>query len=134
MVEFFEYNVNPKQRKTGDCCVRAIVGTLGIDYRTAIDKCAYYAKRDCYGITDKQVVEAVLNEYGWVKMKQPRKKNGKKYTVREMDKILTKEQMKEGVLITIAGHHTCITEGYLQDTWDCGTKTVGNYYVKGELI
>lgn len=130
MIKFFKYNVNPKQRRTGDCCVRAIVGTLGISYEEAVDKCAYYAKKNYYGITDKQTVEAVLKEYGYIKMKQPRKKNGKKYLVKEMDKILTKQQMQEGVLITIANHHTCITEGYLQDAWDCGNYTVGNYYVK----
>lgn len=130
MLEYFNYNVNPKGRKTGDCCVRALVGTLKIHYDEAIDLCAEYAKELCYGITDKQVVEAVLKEFGWVKMKQPRKKNGRKYTVGEMDQILTKQQMQEGVLITIANHHTCITEGYLQDTWDCRPWTVGNYYVK----
>ena len=134
MVEYYEFNVNPKNRRTGDCAVRALVGTLGIGYEQAIDKCAYWAKKKCYGITDKQVVELVLKEYGYVKMKQPRKENGKKYTVGEMDKLLTDKQMQEGVLITVANHHTCITEGYVQDIWDCRFKSVGNYYVKGVSV
>lgn len=131
MLSYFEFNVNPKGRKTGDCAVRALVGTLNISYEEAIDKCAYWAKKKCYGITDKQIMELVLKEYGYVKCKQPRKQNGKKYLVGEMDRILTKAQMAEGVLVTIANHHTCITCGKVQDIWDCRYKTVGNYYVKG---
>ena len=130
MIPFTEVNVNPKGHKTGDCAVRAIVGVTGMDYRDAIKACAKYACKLCYGITDKQVVEAVLKEYGFIKMKQPRKASGKKYTVSEMDKILTEKQMKQGVLVTVAGHHTCIVNGSVQDTWDCRYKTVGNYYVK----
>lgn len=132
MLEYFKYNVNPKGRKTGDCCVRAIVGTLGISYAEAVERCAYYAKTLCYGITDKEIVEAVLKDFGYVKMKQPRKKNGKKYLVGELDEILTEQQMQDGVLVTIANHHTCITEGVVQDIWDCRYKTVGNYYVMKE--
>lgn len=131
MLNYINFNVNPKGHKTGDCAVRAIVGTLGISYEEAIDKCAYWAKKKCYGITDKETMELVLKEYGYVKMKQPRRANGKKYLVGEMDELLTVKEKMEGVLVTIANHHTCITGGVVQDIWDCRYKTVGNYYVKG---
>lgn len=130
MVEYFKYNVNPNNRKTGDCSTRALVGTLGIKYDEALRFQYEASVATHYGITDKQIMEYILKQFGYVKMKQPRKPDGKKYTVGEMDKVLTKKQMQEGVFITIAGHHTCITEGYLQDIWDCRYKTVGNYYVK----
>ena len=130
MISYNKFNVNPKGHKTGDCAVRAIVGTTGMTYEEAIDRCAYWAKKKCYGITDKQTVELVLKECGWVKMKQPRRWDGTKYTVGEMDEILTHQQMLEGVLITVANHHTCITGGVVQDIWDCRKKSVGNYYVK----
>ena len=130
MLDYIKFNVNPKGHKTGDCAVRAIVGTLNISYEEAIDRCAYWAKKKCYGITDKQTVELVLKEYGYVKMKQPRKTDGTKYTVGEMDQILSIRQKMEGVLVTVANHHTCITGGVVQDIWDCRGKAVGNYYVK----
>ena len=131
MLEYRQINVNPKGRKTGDCSTRALVGCLGITYEEAIFEQANASLATYYGITDKQVMEYVLKKYGYVKMKQPRKENGKKYLVREMDKLLTEKQMQEGVLITVARHHTCIVNGYLQDIWNCGAYTVGNYYVKG---
>ena len=130
MLSYLELNVNPKGRRTGDCAVRALVGTLGIGYDEAIDRCAYWAKKKCYGITDKQTMELVLKDFGYVKMKQPRKADGTKYLVGELDQILTPVQMEEGVLVTIANHHTCITCGVVQDIWDCRYKSVCNYYVK----
>lgn len=74
----------------------------------------------------------MLSRFGYIKMKQPRKADGKKYTVNELNQILTKKQMQEGVLVTVANHHTCIKDGKVKDTWDCRRKSVGNYYVKGE--
>ena len=130
MLGYNEFNVNPKGHKTGDCAVRAIVGATGMSYEEAIDRCAYWAKKKCYGITDKQTVALVLKDCGFVKVKQPRKWNGDKYKVGEMDELLNFKQMQEGVLITIANHHTCIVNGYVQDIWDCRKKSVGNYYVK----
>lgn len=130
MIGYFEFNVNPKNRKTGDCSTRALVGTLGISYDTALKLQTQWSLKTYYDPTSKQVMEKVLEQFGYVKMKQPRKADGKKYCVYEMDELLTAKQMEEGVLITVANHHTCITGGRIQDIWDCGYKTVGNYYVK----
>lgn len=130
MIKYNNYNVNPKHKKVGDCSTRALVGALRIDYEEALDLQCEVAKKTCYGITDKQVIEGVAEKFGFVKMKQPRKANGKKYTVGEMDEILTPKQLEEGVILTVAHHHTCIVNGALQDIWDCRHKTVGNYYVR----
>ena len=132
MIKYREKNVNPKGRKTGDCSTRALVGTLGIKYDEALTLQMKWSLKKYYDPTSKQVMELVLKEFGYIKMKQPRKTDGKKYTVAEMDQILTEKQMQEGVLITVANHHTCITDGTVQDIWDCRNKTVGNYYIKGE--
>ena len=130
MISYVEKNVNPKGRKTGDCSTRALVGTLGISYDEALKLQTEIALKIYYDPTSKQVMEKVLEKFGYVKRRKPRKGNNKKYTVSEMDKILSKKEMEEGVLVTVANHHTCITKGHIQDIWDCGNKTVGNYYVK----
>ena len=130
MIDYKELNVNPKHRKTGDCSTRALVGVLGITYEEALQLQTKWALKTYYDPTSKQVIEKVLNEFGYIKMKQPRKLNGKKYMVKEMDQILTAKQREEGVLVTVANHHTCIVNGVIQDTWNCGSKTVGNYYIK----
>lgn len=132
MLKYNYNNVNPKNRKTGDCSTRALVGTLSITYQKALELQCAEAIKCSYGITDKQTMEGVLKQFGYVKMKQPRKSDGSKYTVDEMDEILTQKQMKEGVFVTIANHHTCIKDEMIQDIWDCGKKSVGNYYVRRE--
>jgi len=130
MIDYVEKNVNPKNRKTGDCSTRALVGTLGISYDEALQLQTKYSLKTYYDPASKQVMELVLEEFGYLKKKQPRKPDNTKYTVGEMDHILSPRQMKEGVLITVANHHTCVVNGAVQDTWDCRNKSVGNYYVK----
>lgn len=134
MIDFANINLNPKHRKTGDCSTRALCGTLNIPYKEAL-KLQFEESLKCfYDPTSKQVIERVLKRFGWVKMKQPRKEDNTKYKVGEMDEILTPEQMKQGVLVTVANHHTCINNGCVCDIWDCRNKSVGNYYVKGETL
>lgn len=129
MLGYENVNVNPKGRLTGDCSTRALVGVMGIGYEEAIKRQCYWATKTCYGLTDKQVMEKVLAEEGWVKMKQPRKADGSKYTVGELDKLISLEVRRRGVLVTVANHHTCIVGNVVQDTWDCRYKSVGNYYI-----
>lgn len=130
MLSYLELNVNPKGRKTGDCSTRALVGVLEIPYEKALLEQAETAIKHCYGLTTKETIDWLLKKYGYVKVKQPRKTNGKKYLVKELDELLTEEQMEEGVIISVANHITCIKHGVIQDVWNCGNKTVGNYWVK----
>lgn len=130
MLLYREKNVNPKKRKTGDCSTRALVGTLGISYEEALKLQMKWSLKTYYDPTSKQVMEKVLQEFGYVKMKQPRKADGKKYTVAELDEIIPADIRNKGVLVTVAGHHTCIIGMCVQDIWDCRYKSVGNYYIK----
>ena len=130
MIKYIEKNVNPKNRKTGDCSTRALVGTLNITYEEALRLQTEVSLKTYYDPTSKQVMEKVLAKFGYIKMPQPRKFDNTKYTVNELDNVLTTQQLKEGVLVTVANHHTCITNGYIQDIWNCSNKCVGNYYIK----
>jgi hypothetical protein len=38
--------------------------------------------------------------------------------------------MNQGVCVLVSNHFTCITNGKIQDIWDCSGKTVLNYFVK----
>lgn len=130
MLAYREKNVNPKGRKTGDCSTRALVGTLGISYEEALNLQMKWSLKTYYDPTSKQVMEKVLNEFGYVKIKQPRKPSGKKYTVGELDELLSAKTRNNGVLVTVANHHTCIIGMCVQDIWDCRDMCVGNYYIK----
>lgn len=131
MLAYKEKNVNPKNRKTGDCSTRALVSVLGISYQECLKLQMEESLKCFYDPTSKQVMERVLAKFGYVKMKQPRKDDNSKYEVRELDRIIDPHTRSLGVLVTVANHHTAVVGDNIIDIWNCGRKSVGNYYVKG---
>ena len=130
MLDYLEKNVNPKNRKTGDCATRALVGCLKISYEDALKLQVEESLKCYYDPTSKQVMERVLKRFGYIKMKMPKKPNGKRYKVYELDEIIPKDIRSKGVLVTVANHHTSIVDDYVMDIWDCRDYSVGNYYIK----
>ena len=126
MVEFVKKNVNPKNRNTADCVTRALVSLLGISWEDALKKQCEIAIENKYAVNVKETEELLLKEYGFVKMKQPRKADGTKYCVGEIDKLIGDKP----ALITMAKHTTCYRDGKIIDTWDCRKKRIGNYFIK----
>lgn len=125
---FHYINVNPKNRITGDCTFRAIALATGKSWKEVVMEMAEMSCKTGYAINDKKGIERYLKEQGWIKISQPRKSSGGKYTGKEFCKIF------EGVCIAnIGGHHiTCIIDGKVNDIWDCTNKCIGNYWVKEE--
>ena len=130
MLKFLQVNVNPKKRKTADCSTRALTSCLNIDYDTALDLQLEEVKKCYYDFTSRQVIERVLKRFGYVKCKQPRKVDNTKFMVKEMDKVLTKEQLKNGVIVNVARHYVVLKDDCYIDVWNSGNYCVGNYYVK----
>lgn len=96
MLRYKNLNVNPKGRKTGDCSTRALVACLGLRYDDVLDLQLKFVKKYYYDFTSRQCVEKILSDFGYVKMKQPKKPDGTKYRVNEIDKILSKEELMGG--------------------------------------
>lgn len=130
MINYISKNVNPKGRKTGDCSTRALVSVLGISYQEALERQTAWSLKTFYDPTSKEVMEKVLKEFGYVKMKQPRKPDGTKYSVGEIDELVSYNVRSKGVLITVANHHTAVIGSDCIDTWDCRDMKIGNYYIK----
>ena len=132
MIEYVRVNKNPKDRKTSDCSTRALCNILRISYDKALEEQFYAAKKYCYGITTKETIDKIMQKYGYVKIKQPRKWDRTKYSVNELDDLLLSDEMEDGVLVLIAGHFTVVRDYYIEDIWDCSNKTVSNYWTKEE--
>ena len=126
MVNFVKKNVNPKNRKTADCVTRALVSLLGITWEDALRKQCEIAIEHKYAVNVKETEELLLAEFGFLKMKQPKKVDGTKYYVGDIDKLVGNKP----ALITMANHTTCYKDGAIIDTWDCRKKKIGNYFVK----
>ena len=95
MLHYKNLNVNPKGRKTGDCSTRALVGCLGFKYDDVLDLQLKFVKKYYYDFTSRQCIEKILLDNGYVKMKQPKKPDGTKYRVNEIDKEVNEDYIKE---------------------------------------
>jgi len=130
MLDYKEFNINPKNRRTTDCTTRAIANVLNISYEQALKEQYEMALKHCYGLCDDKTTDFIMKKYGFEKQKQPRKLDNKKYLVRELDEVLTDKEMKEGVLVRISRHLTVIRNNAIEDIWYCGRKAAGVYYTK----
>lgn len=130
MLHFKNFNINPKNRKTGDCSTRAIAYALGITWEEALKLQYEEALKSKYDITSRQVMEKVLNKFGYIKMRQPKTPENFKYTIYSMDKVLSKNQRSTKVVCNVANHYVVIDGDNYVDTWNSGCKCCGNYYIK----
>lgn len=120
------HNANPKNRRSGDCVIRAIATATGKSWDevlTDLCKIALKEKRipnevECYG--------KYLESLGWRKQKQPRKSDNCKFTGKEFVSAF------KGVAVAHLGgnHIVCIKESKVWDTWDSTEGCIGNYWVK----
>ena len=123
------FNKNPKNRNTTDCVFRAISTAMDIDYTECVYSMIEMFLTNGYMPDDKMGIEKFLKANGWVKHNQPRYSDGKRYRGRDF----CKENRKITCIALIgSGHVTCIKNGKIWDTYDCGSHCIGNYWTKGE--
>lgn len=143
---FHFYNANPKGRLTGDCRIRAIAAATGVPYNNLVMALAIIQVQTGYDQCANQGISILMEKLGWKKMRQPRKKDGTKYTGKEFCKVQQKwlqdkanhgNEWDDGIVISprifcnIGGHHeVAIVDGKVWDTWDSTDGCVGNYWIK----
>lgn len=138
---FIYYNANPKGKITCDCVARAICTALDEPYETVLKEMFETQIETGYEYTDVKCYDKYLVSKGWIKMKQPRKSNNKKYTGDEFCRLLNNDIQAVGksIIANIGGNHVvCIkeTDGLhgtfrVHDIWDSTGGCIGNYWVKG---
>lgn len=126
-MKYKNFNKNPKH-KAGDCVVRALALAAGKTWSEVYDELCEIGREAYYMPSDKEVYEIWLGKNDFIKHRQPRKADNRKYKVYELvDELGIKD-----AVISLSGHMTAIEDGILYDTWDCSYLTVGNYWTKGE--
>ena len=123
---FTFYNANPKGKFTCDCVLRAICTALDESYNQILKEMIDMSIDTGYEYTDSKCIEKYLESKGWIKNKQPRKSNNKKYTGEEFCR-----SFKETCIANIGGNHiVCIKNGKVHDTWNSTGGCIGNYWTK----
>lgn len=125
-MRFDKYNYNPKGWKADDCVIRAIGYATGKTWNEVFTDLCTIANKKCRMPNDDKVWQKYLEEIGWVKHSQPRKADDTKYTVEEFADGYSPKL----AIVRVANHLTVVEGNTLIDTWNCGYKTVGNYWTK----
>lgn len=123
---FHFYNANPKGRITGDCAFRAVTVMLQQDYNQTVMEMASVMCSTGYALDDTKGMEAYMKTKGITKQKQPRKKDGTKYTVSEFCKQIANPNKR--YLLSLANHFVAVVDCKDWDIWNSTGNTVGNYY------
>lgn len=127
---FHYYNANPKNRITGDCRIRAISVACDVPYNQVVMDLAKIQCETGYDQCANQGISILMEQYGWIKHKQPRKPDNTKYTGKEFcEKIAVKGQK---YFCNIGGNHeVAIVDCKVWDIWNSTYKCIGNYWTKG---
>ena len=126
LAPYHYYNANPKGRRTDDCVVRAISTATGQTWDETLMGLTQCAIKHKYMVHCPELYGKYLNELGFEKQKQPRKKDNKRIRACEFVKTF-----KGTAVANIgAGHVACLKDGQVWDIWDSSGEVVGNYWVK----
>ncbi|MDE6142236.1 MAG: hypothetical protein K2G03_06495 [Bacilli bacterium] len=126
MSKFIYENVNPKNRKTDDCVVRAITKATGLSYQEIYAGLCSIGQKNCRMPNSKQTYEKLLEQLGYIKYPMPRHADNTRFKVYE----LVDQESDKTIIISMANHLTCAINGSIFDLWDCRAKSVGNYWIK----
>ncbi len=118
-------NLNPQQKRTGDCVVRAMAYFFGVDWRTAFySLITYCADHAVVTFNYRSTYTAFLKEKGYRRMRAPEKG----MTVgRFRDEYAEEGKM---YLLQVPRHLTIIDDRVLIDTWDCSDRKLEGYWMK----
>lgn len=131
MIKYINYNANPKNKKAGDCVIRAIARATNQSWDTVYAALCELGAKYKLMPNSKRTFEKYLDSLNFTKHPQPRKDDGTKYTVREMSKFIS-----AGIIavVQVANHTTVIEGDTLYDTWDCRDYTVLNFYTRRATV
>lgn len=126
---FTFYNANTHNRYTTDCVPRAIATALDMPYGETVMELARLQCQTGYDDGDEKLYGLFLEKNGFVKRKQAKKKNNKKYTGKEFCKEIANGRR---IVAHIGSHHVvAIVDDKIYDTWDSTDGCVGVYWTKG---
>lgn len=130
----YEYlNLNPKGKKASDCVIRAIAYACGGSWECIYRMMCSFGVSEGLMINEKKLEEKFIKMAGFEKYKQPKTKDNKNITIKQLIERLSDKEPNKVILVSIRRHLTVISieDGVatLYDTWDCRDKYVMNYYI-----
>lgn len=116
------YNPNPFKKKTTDCVIRAIAKAKNISWDNAFDLLVNKGKELKETPTSMIVVEDLFKSNKTLPVKYS--KNGQKYRLK-----VNEITFKGTLLVRVAHHVVCYSNGKYFDIFDCGDKSLYKAWV-----
>lgn len=128
-MKFIEFNINPKNKRTKDCVIRAIAIATNKTWEAVYRELTELGIKKGLILNDRNNWKAYLKNLGYEKQNMPRREDRTRYTLEEFcDEIAEDNQI---YIVKVANHLTVVKEKNLYDTWNCSRKSVGNYWIIG---
>lgn len=134
---FHFHNANPKGKMTCDCSIRAVSTAMRMTYEDTAREMLEYTFSTGLMINDPKHIEKFLQHKGWIKCKQPKKKDNTKYTGKEFCEkamnygLLSTNYDTTSIVANVGTHHiVAIMDGRIYDTWNSSGGKVGNLWVR----
>ena len=134
--DFFHYhNQNPHNRLTSDCVIRAISTATGKAYDDIVAMLACIQIRTGFNTNDPDGYGKLLRSFGWVKCKQPRMLDGRKFTGKQFCQAISNGTLdiesNKRIIAHIGTHHiVAIIDWQIWDTWDSSDGCIGSYWIR----
>lgn len=123
----FEYvNMNPKNKNTQDCAVRAIALIMRKTWNTVYKDLCVLGLKLGFMPNDKRTIIKYIESCGYVKQSQPKDKDGKRMNA------ATFVNTFNGECIARIGssHLSAIKNNKVHDSWDCSDRIMNVYFIK----
>lgn len=126
-MRFLNVNVNPWNKKTGDCATRAVCQACNIPYKQAAKELFDVWMETGEEMTLPKTIAIVLQKHGFEKFGKPKHSDNTTYSVEQLGKKYGKDHI---IVVQVANHWTTIKDDKLIDLWDCSMKSVYGYYIR----
>ena len=130
-MKFIKFNNNPKNNITKDCVIRAISFATNKSWKDTYRELTELGIKKGLILNDRKNWKAYLKKLGYEIQKMPVRDDRTRYTLEEFCDELAKPNII--YIVKVANHITVVKNKDLYDTWNCSNKSVGNYWIIGEI-
>ena len=131
---YYRYiNVNPKGKYGGDCVIRAIALVCNQTWEQTVREMTELGIKKGLVLNDTKLFPLYLAQKGFRQMKEPRKFDNTKMTVREWLNGHDGGGLYRTyrIIVSVGSHHlSAIIDNKVNDTWDCSRNTMHKWWVK----
>ena len=116
-------NLNPNDKRVGDCVKRAFSCAENKDYRiVALELNRLKKETGCKNFNDNKNWKEYIKRQNYEKLSFPAEKGKPRMNGERFSEIFN----KGSYILRMAGHLSACVDGVIYDTWDCSYKCVYN--------